>query len=145
MSKLSKVIFIIAFCFSSLGLFWGDNPISVEVNKREIKTGEVFSYTIKIEGIFQKPNLNLPDFKNFNVVSQSQSKSYRQKKEGLMQTYVLKYFLFAPEAGQFTIKPAVLEDGDKTYKSKSITIKVKGKPLKEKKKILPYIEQGTDI
>ncbi len=87
----------------------------------------------------------MPDFENFKVISQTQTKSYRQEKEGLMRTYILKYFLFSPEAGNFRIKSAVLEDEGKKYKSESITIKVTGKPLEEKRKIQPYIEQGTDI
>ena len=144
MLKLSRTLLLIMFCFFALGFGNNQKAIEVEVDKTSVETGEVFTYTIKIEGIFHKPNLDLPDFENFKIVSQSQSKNYRQEKEGLKRIIVLKYFLFAPAAGSFTIDPSVLEDGDRKFKSKSITIKAKGKPLEEKRKIQPYIEKGTN-
>jgi hypothetical protein len=132
-------------CFFSLGLSLNSKPIEVEISKNKVETGEVFTYTVKIEGIFHKPHLTLPNFDDFKFVSQNQSKSVSREKEGVKRIIILKYFLFAPKPGSFKIEPATLEDKGKKYKSKAISIKVKGKPLEEKRRIQPYIDKGTNI
>lgn len=145
MSKSFRIILITIVCFFSLGFSLSSGPIEVEVDKNKIETGEIFAYTIKIEGIFHKPHLTLPNFDDFKFVSQSQSKSIRQEKDRIKRIITLKYFFFAPKPGTFKIEPATLEDKGKKYKSKTISIKVKGKPLEEKRRIQPYIDKGTDI
>ena len=145
MSKSFRIILIIIVCFFSLGFSLNSGTIEVEVDKNKVETGEVFTYTIKIEGIFRKPHLILPNFDDFKFVSQSQSKSIRQEKGEVKKVIILKYFLFASEPGSFKIEPATLEDNGKKYKSKTISIKVKGRPLEEKRKIQPYIDKGTNI
>jgi len=145
MLRLARIALLSLLCLFVLGLSNGAKTIEVDVNKTEVETGEVFIYKIKIEGMFSEPQLKLPEFKNFSVASQSQSKSYSFADNNLKLIFNLTYSLFAPEAGTFVIEPAIIEDKNTSHKSKSITIKVSGKPLAEKKKILPFIEKGTDI
>lgn len=144
MSKLFKLS-IISLLVVSFGLSLNNKAITAKINKQKVTTGEVFTYSLKIEGTFKDPVLKLPDFENFKVISQSQSQSYRQTKEGTENILSLIYHLFAPEPGVFTIRPATLENESTKYKSNSVTIKVKGKFLEKKKKIRPYTEKGTDI
>ncbi|RKY45326.1 MAG: hypothetical protein DRP81_04110, partial [Candidatus Omnitrophota bacterium] len=36
--------------------------VKAELSKNEVRTGEIFSYVVKIEGDFSSPRLELPDF-----------------------------------------------------------------------------------
>lgn len=140
-----RTLAIVIFCIFLLGLSPDEATIEVSIDRKEVKTGEILTYTVKIEGEFSQPKLILPEFKDFQIVSQSQSKNYSFKNDHIKTVVHLIYFLLASEPGIFTIQPAILKDGNKTYEGKSITIRVKGKPLKEKKKVLPFLEKGIEI
>lgn len=122
-----------------------DKAIKALVDKTKVATGEFFTYRIVVEGIFSQPKLTPPKFENFKVVSQSESRSYSFSKAGTKLNLQLAYILFASEPGSFIIEPATIKDKGKEYESGSIKIVVRGKPLEDKKKILPYIEGATDI
>lgn len=148
--KLSKLILVLFFCFSFLGLFpsdllLGKKVVEITVDKRKVQTGEVFTYKVKIEGIFSKPTLSLPEFKNFKIISQKQSKSYTFVKGKVKTKINLTYRLFAQKAGVFTIRPVILNDRKKRYKSLSVKIRVEGKSLTKKKSLRLYIAEGTDL
>lgn len=119
--------------------------IIAKVDKKNVETGEVFTYTLEIKGTFRNPKIKPPDFKDFKVVAQSQSQQYYYQNNQLRVSYRLKYKLMATNPGTFIIKQAVIEDENKKYQSDEITINVRGKPLKEKKKIAPYIGGGIEI
>lgn len=153
MSKLFKLA-LIGFWFFSSGLLLaealplgiGEKIIDVKVNKRKVETGEIFTYEIIVQGNLESSaQLKLPEFKNFKVVSQSQSRNYSTKGGVAKTTINFSYHIFAPNPGVYTIEPAILESGENKYPSRAITIKARGKPLEEKRKILPYIEKGTNI
>jgi len=145
---------LIGLCVFSLGvslgfatpLGIGEKVIEVKVDKKKVDTGEIFTYKIIVQGDLEsEAQLKLPEFKNLRVVSQSQSRNYSVK-SGLGKTTInFTYHIFAPKAGVYTIEPVTLESKDSKYQSRAITIKAKGKPLKEKMKILPYIEKGTNL
>lgn len=145
MSRFTKATILAFFCFLSLGLSRDTPIIEVKTAKDTVETDEIFTYKITLEGTFSKPQLKLPEFKDFIIASQSQSKNYSFRDGDINIILNLTYFLFAPEAGIFTIEPAVVEDESKIYKSKPLTVKVTGKSLPEKRKLLPFIEKGTDI
>ena len=144
MSKLFKFVFIV-FCFFSMGFSLGEKIIEAKVDKKNVETGDFFTYEVTIRGDLDITALKLPEFKGFKVVSQSQSQSYSVK-EGVSKTIInLTYLLFAPEPGKFTIEPVTLESEEQKYQSQAIIIKVKGEPLEKKKRILPYIKKGTNL
>ena len=145
MWKLFKLIIVIFFCFTFLGLALKNPGVDVGVSTRRVKTGEVFTYKIKIEGYFSKPQLKLPEFQNFKVASHSQSKSYSFKGGKTKVMINLIYHLFATKPGVFTIEPVTIEDNGVKRRSRAIKIKVIGDPLPEDKKISPYIKKGTKI
>jgi hypothetical protein len=119
--------------------------MEAKVDKNKVETGEIFTYTLKIEGDFSSPKLALPDFRDFKIVSQNQTKSYSFKDNKARLQFNLIYHLVVAHPGTFTIKEAILEDKERKFKSNSIVVEVSGKPLEDKKKLAPYIEQGTDI
>ncbi|UCG35342.1 MAG: BatD family protein [Candidatus Omnitrophota bacterium] len=115
------------------------------MDKRKVAVGEIFTYTIKASGSFSSPELITPEFKNFTIVSQSQSKNFSLKKGQIHMDFSVTYSLFAPEPGVFLIEAPQIKDTDTVLKGKPIKIKVRGKPLKEQEKIRPFIESATDI
>lgn len=145
MSILSRVLSSVGIIFFLCGFVQADDRVAVSIDKREVTTGELFTYKIKIEGSFSSPEIKVPKFKDFKVASQRQSKSYAFEKGKAVVVASFTYQLFASEPGTFTIKEVVVADGDEEIKGESVTIEVIGKPLKERRKILPHIEQGIEI
>ena len=145
---------LIGLCFFSLGLSLGEavplgigeKIIDVKTDKKNVETGEIFIYEVIVQGNLElSAQLKLPKFKDLKVVSQNQSRNYSIK-NGLAKTTIdFTYHIFAPNPGVYTIEPVTLENGKNKYQSQAITIKVSGKPLEEKKKILPYIEKGMKL
>jgi len=119
--------------------------VEVVLSRKKVATGEVFSYSIKVQGEFKSPKLKLPTFEGLAVVAKNESRNYSTKAGKTQMTYTLTLHLFGPNPGTFTIVPATIEDEGKTYKSKSVTVTVEGKPLEEKKKIQPFIKKGIAI
>jgi len=143
-SKISLSVLVL-FSFFLLG-FWGkSNAIETNVTKTKVKTGETFTYNITVNDNLSNGTLFLPEFDDFNIVSQSQSESYTIKGGKEVVSLRLSYLLFAPHPGTFTINGPILEDNGRQFKGIPITIEVKGQTLREKKKILPYIEEGIDL
>jgi hypothetical protein len=145
MLRLANLALVILLLFSTR--CFPDDKVVMEakVDKNKVETGEIFTYTLKIEGDFSSPKLALPDFRDFKIVSQNQTKSYSFKDNKARLQFNLIYHLVVAHPGTFTIKEAILEDKERKFKSNSIVVEVSGKPLEDKKKLAPYIEQGTDI
>lgn len=144
MPNFTKTLLALLFIFS-FGFSFGPKPIDALADKKAAETGEIFIYTIKIEGYFNNPVLSIPEFKNLSVVSSLQSKSYSFYKGKQKTLMTLNFEIFAEKPGVYRIGPATLENENKTYKSRIITIKITGKPLKDKMKIQPYIENSTPL
>ena len=153
MSKLFKFVFIGFWIFSS-GLFIseavplgiGEKIVDAKVDKRKVKTGEIFTYEVIVQGNLElSAQLKLPEFKDLKVISQSQSRNYAIKSGQAKTTVTFTYHIFASKPGIYTIEPATLKSKENKYQSQKITIKVIGKPLKEKKKIQPYIDKGINL
>jgi hypothetical protein len=123
-----------------------ENPIEAKVSKNSVVTGELFVYTIKIKGEFSSPKLMLPEFsEELKVISTNQAKNYSYQSASTRIEVAINCILVATKPGKFTIKPATLEDKNKKYSTAPITMDVTGKPLEEKRKALPYLENGTEI
>jgi hypothetical protein len=145
MWKLYNCLLVFIIVLSVNAYASTDNAIEAKVSKSAVSTGEIFTYTLKIEGQFHSPKIALPEFENFTIASQSQQRQYTSKNGGTNLTLQATYNLFATNAGNFTIKGASLIDEGKRIETQPITIEVTGKPLEEKLKVAPSIENGTDI
>lgn len=133
--------------FFVMGFWWllGSSPIEATVDKASVKTGEVFTYTITVEGSFETARLVLPDFQKVRIVSREQSREYRMADSKRQLKTVIRFSLFVPQPGVVKLRPTCLEDGKHRYKSRAVVIKVTGEPLQEQQKISPYIEGGTQL
>ena len=136
------LLLLLPLCISAEPL---EKTITVETDKNQLSTGETFVYKIKITGGFSDPEIKLPDFENFRVVGQQQSRNYSYQGKTAILQFNMAIILMAVNPGDYTIPPLELTDKNETFKSEAITVKVQGRPLKEKQKILPYIESGKDI
>ena len=145
MLRLSKIAVLIVIWGLFLGAGDADQIIKASVDKTKISTGELFTYTLVVEGVFSKPKVVPPKFKDFKIASQTQSQSYSLSGKDSQITIKLVYSLFAENSGEFTIAAGQVLDKQREYKSNSIVILVEGKPLSEKKKILPLLKEGLEI
>ena len=135
------IILLITLCgYTSSG------PLVVDVDKTKLETGEVFTYSIAVNGEFSEDaRITPPDFSPFKIVTQNQSRNYSFHEGKMSFSVTFVYRLIAPEPGTFTIAETVLKDNGKEIKSATFTITVEGRPLKEKEKVLPYINGATDL
>jgi hypothetical protein len=129
MPKFASLLVGISLIF---GLGFCKSPINVSVDKSKVKTGEVFTYTINIEGEFSSPQIDLPEFGNLKIVSQSQSKNYIFKSDAIIVKTTLSYKLMAYKPGTYIIDSVTIEDKGRVFKSESVTVEVRGQPLEEK-------------
>lgn len=154
MLRLLKLVILVLVAFSFVGFFWNqeekslkeDLVIQADTDKDQIETGEVFVYTLLIEGELEgKPEIKEPLFGDFEIVSTQTSRTFSYRQGKTIISLKLTYSLVAPEPGLFTIEPPEVTAAGKTYQGEAIQIKVKGEPLADKEKLQPYIEQGIEI
>ncbi|MFA5008852.1 MAG: BatD family protein [Candidatus Omnitrophota bacterium] len=145
MWKLDKYLIAAVIFLSQTAYAQTPAIIEVSTNKRTVKTGEIFTYTLKIEGEFHSPKLDIPKPDNFTIASQSQQRQYTSKGNGTLLIVKITYQLFATNPGTFSIKGASVTDKDKKIEAQTIVIEVTGKPLKGKTNVTPYIRKGIDI
>lgn len=154
MLKLSKVFILILGIFIFAGFFGKDSQkekdadlysVKVEISKNKIETGEIFAYSITIEGGLENPKVEVPDLDNFRIISTKKIKNFSYQKNKVKAILNITYFLLCPQPGSFTIKPVKVIEKNKTYKSNSVDIIVRGEPLDKKEQLQPYIESGISI
>ncbi len=135
------VTLLIVFCgYTSSG------PLVAEIDKTELETGEIFTYSVTVNGEFsENAQITPPDFEPFEIVTQNQARNYSFREGKMSFSVTLVYRLIATKPGTFTIGETVLKDNDKEIKSATFTVTVEGRPLEEKKKVLPYISDATDL
>ncbi len=118
--------------------------VGAEVDRDVVKTGEVFTYTIRIEGQFTSPRIQTPDFGKLKVVGQSQSRNYRMSGGTKQVEAVFIYQLTAYESGEYVLPKAEVTDGKKTYSADTLTVQVTGEPVDiEHEKELDRFRQGA--
>ncbi len=122
--------------FMVIGLFvMADNVEFVMEGPEMIAMGEQFrlGFTVNDRGT----DLQLPDLTNFDVLmgpstSQSSSIQIINGKTTQSQSFSYIFVLRAKKEGKFTIRPASIKVGGKTYESNSLTIEVvKGQPQQQ--------------
>ena len=140
------LLLLVSCLLFTCGVFSQEASIlEAKINKTKVSTGEIFTYTARIEGGFTSPKLQLPEFKNFMIVSRSEQRSYIAKSKGMRFEEKLILNLLCPNPGVFTIEGFRVEDKGKKLTANPVTIEATGKPLEEKAKPLPYTGKGIDI
>lgn len=129
-----KLKLLIVFMFA--GLFaMADNVEFVMEGPEVVAMGEQFrlGFTLNDRGT----DLQLPDLSNFDVLmgpstSQSSSIQIINGKTTQSQSFSYIFVLRAKKEGKFTIRPASIKVGGKTYESNSLNIEVvKGQPQQQ--------------
>jgi hypothetical protein len=137
MKMKSFLIMILFFVFAGLPAF-ADTSIKAEVNKTSISTDNTLTYKLELTTTERNlPNLKLPKFEGFQVISQAQSSNVSFEKDEMKSQAVFEFILAPAEAGKFKIEPSVVQTKGKAYSTDSFEIDVtQGKPrppsLKEK-------------
>jgi hypothetical protein len=123
-----------------LGLKSQDIEFKVTVSPEEVKAGQVFKYQIAADVETDKlPEIELPEFKTFNVISRRTSKNISYKGKKAVVSVSLIYALVALEEGDLELPAAVIKSGPKKFPSPSARVKVSGKVLEfEKEKKIPH-------
>lgn len=115
---------------------FAETSIKAEVDKTQITADEVLTYKITIGSTEKKiPQPKLPQFKGFNLISQSQSSSISFGKDNIKTILVYEFILSPIKQGEFKIESSVVTVGGKTYSSQSYQIKVTAGKIKPR--ILP--------
>lgn len=138
-------LFLSAVIFFSLPCYAEDNKVTATVDKQSVRTGEVFTYRVEVTGLFKSPKITLPEFKNFRVVSQSQSKSYsfHEGKTKLLIKLIVN--LLAINPGVFAIGAVTVKDNGDVIESAPINVEVTGNALPPKRKTPKVIDRGFEI
>lgn len=142
---MKKVQFLTAFllCLFINRVFADTTIIKAEIDKQKITISDALTYKLTIafaEKIIPVPQL--PDFKDFSIISQLESSSTSFDK-GKMQISVVYVYLLRPkEIGKFTIEPGTVKIKDETYSTESFEVEViegefQPEPPQEQKPSLP--------
>lgn len=120
--SLLIVIVGLIFCVPAQS---ADIYVSASVDRNEIYTDELVTYTITIEGTQDFPNVPPPSGRDFVVVSGPSQSSSIQIINGKMSASKSVQWRLAPtQAGQLVIDPVTLQIGRKRYQTESVTISV---------------------
>ena len=140
--KINVAVFFILFLLTGVA-YAQQGKVEAALSKTSAKTGEVFKYTVKIEGLFSDPKIKLPDLSKFIVVSQSQEKNFFYEKGKLKVKITLVYFLAAKKPGSYKIGKVIVKDKGKTYTCSPLTIKISGKALPKKQRLPRQVFEGA--
>ncbi|MBN2483222.1 MAG: BatD family protein [Candidatus Omnitrophica bacterium] len=99
------------------------------MNKGEAVTGEIFTYTVIVEGELHSPQVTIPEFGPLKVAGQSSSRSYRVRNGRRRVQMEFVYHLVAYEPGEYTLDGVEVKDGQKVFRSDKVTVKVTGEPI----------------
>jgi|DewCreStandDraft_4_1066084.scaffolds.fasta_scaffold32325_2 hypothetical protein len=126
---MKKYIVLIILFLTKLNIIVAEDiKFSASASSTTVGTGQQFSVTFSIN-TGGGSNFKAPSFKGFSVLSgpnQSSSSSTQIINGSFSQTvsYSYTYYLQAGNEGTYTIGPAYINVGGKTYESNPITIKV---------------------
>jgi len=112
------------FCFACI-FARAETDLKAEVDKTKVSEGELVTYKLIITSVQEKlPKPQLPLFSGFLVVSQAQSStvSFVKGKNKFVLVYV--YMLKPKTPGRFSIEPARITIGGKTYETLGFEIEV---------------------
>lgn len=138
-----RILLCISLMCASLPVF-AQNSVSAAADRNEVKTGEVFTYTIKVEGEFTSPQVKPPDFGKLKIVARRQSRNYRTHGGVRHVEAVFVYQLVAYQPGEYILDKVEVTDAGKVYSSNAVTVQVTGEPIDiEHEKELNRFRQGA--
>jgi len=126
---MKKIIVLIILLLTKISLIFAEDiRFSASASSTTVGTGQQFSITFSINS-GGGSNFKAPSFKGFSVLSgpnQSSSSSTQIINGTISQSvsFSYTYYLQAGNEGTYTIGPAYINMGGKTYESNTLTIKV---------------------
>ena len=136
------IVFVVAISFVGFCFAQEDPGFSIELSKEEVRVGEVFEYRITVEIESQTtPKIRLPEFINFQSLSQITSQNLSYKEGVAVLNLRLEYTLLALKEGEFELPVASIEYNRNVFKSPSKRIRVQGVMPEFKKKQFERIPQ----
>jgi len=139
----NKIIIAIILILLFIPRAFAEVSINAKVDKTKINTDEAVTYKVTIISSERNiPAPQIPKFKSFNMVSQSQSSTASFTKSKINIVIVYTFILAPADIGRFKIEPSIIKIKDKVYTTDSFEIEVvlgKAKPVPkpEKKPSLP--------
>jgi hypothetical protein len=124
-----KILVLTILCILFASAVFAQTSIKAEVDKTSITTDDTITYKLTITSIEKRvPQLDLPKFAGFSLLSQSESSAVSFAKNNI-ETALSYVFVLAPtDAGKFKIEPSHIKLQGKTYSTQSFEIEVtKGK------------------
>ena len=132
-------VFLCLILWAGVGLSQG-TEFQANVDRNPVGVGEPFtlSFTLSNGGMGGGKNLQPPDLNKFRIMGgPNQSSNVQISNGSVSSSFVYSYVVEAIEIGKFTIGPASIESGGKTYRSAPLTIEVVKGSTKAK-------QQGTE-
>ena len=110
-------------------LIWAESAVNVTVDRRRINEGDSITLTITAKNVKSDPDVQLPNFQDFKIVSgPNQSSSTNvQFVNGKMtksSTTTLAWTLITTKTGKLTIPDTVIKAGKPSFTSSPISITV---------------------
>ena len=146
--ELFLFLFLTQLCFAQ------NISFNASVDKTQVGSDEQITLTISVSGDVKSiPQPELPPLDDFTVYSAGRSHNFSYTNGRLSSSMTFNYVLLPRKPGKFTIGPARIELGGKTYQTTPIEITVvsgaKTQPSqalsdKEKKKVKPQL-RGKDL
>ena len=143
MYKLISIFCGLFFCVGAYASS-GKGLIEVTLDKKEVSTGEVFTYTVTIAGDLKSPRIEPPEFKPFKIFGQSSSRSYSRHGVKSQLKVVYRYQLVAYEPGEYILRGVEVKDRGTVFQAEPVTIKVTGEAIDiEKERSLRKFNEGA--
>jgi hypothetical protein len=115
----------IMFVLSVIASGFADTSIKAEVDKLKLSTDEALSYKLTISSTDKRlPVPQVPSFKGFNQLSQSESSNMSFVKNTIETILIYEFILVPTGEGKFKIEPSSIRLKDKTISSDSFEIEV---------------------
>lgn len=131
MWRLFSLIFLFNFFLNQVD----SSQIKVSVDKKRVRTGEVFTYKVEMKLPFNPQEIKLPEFEGLKIISQSQRSSYNIKKDKIIVKIKMVFKLVAFSPGKYVIKSIVVKGKNRTIKSEKVEIEIYGEKIKKEERI----------
>ncbi len=119
-------LFVPALCILLAGAGWAaDIQVTASVDKRELTLEDSVNFSITVKGTTHALRPELPTLDSFHIRSGGSSSTLQIINGTQTSSVTFTYRLLPQATGTFTIGPAAVVIGGKTYRSEPITLVVK--------------------
>lgn len=119
---ISAFIVMLLYVFCPFPAFAGQIAVSLSLDRTTVQIGDAFAMTVQVSGTRTKPQI--PGIKNFSARGTGTSSRHSFSNGQIRSSVEYTYQLIAKKEGAFTLGPAKIIVGGKTYSSKPVQIKV---------------------